>query len=385
MVPTRIIHHAKDIDWALNKSQILISPKTPPHIIKTIEQIPFESFEPYLWVLTSGTSSSDVYKLIGHTQQSVEASAKSVNKHLESSQNDIWLNVLPSYHVGGLTIFERAKLSGAKVIDKSQDKWSAQNYYQNITDHKVTLSSLVPTQLIDLIEFGKEAPHHLRALVIGGGALSDFDYQRARKLNWPVLPSFGMTETCSQIATASLSSLKYAAYPSLDILEHAECRLDKDNFLEIKAASLFKCQIKITPQEVLLLDPEFDWFKTEDYAEVSAGTLKPKGRGFLVKKVNGHLVNLQALSEVWNKLNRDHNSVLIFNLHPRSENQVDLVVEDLKGVEPLVDVFNSQVKPQEKIRNIYCIEKIPKTDLNKVKYQELLKKLSKDYIKKGTQ
>ena len=36
----------------------------------------------------------------------------------------------------------------------------------------------------------------------GGGAVSDELYRDARALGWRVLPSYGMTECCSQVATA---------------------------------------------------------------------------------------------------------------------------------------------------------------------------------------
>ena len=40
----------------------------------------------------------------------------------------------------------------------------------------------------------------------GGGALDPSLYKQARDLGWPLLPSYGLTECGSQVATASLSS-----------------------------------------------------------------------------------------------------------------------------------------------------------------------------------
>ena len=64
-------------------------------------------------------------------------------------------------------------------------------------------SSLVPAQVLDLVRAGLRPPPVLRAIVVGGGAISAELYRDARALGWPVLPSYGMTECCSQIATAT--------------------------------------------------------------------------------------------------------------------------------------------------------------------------------------
>ena len=373
MVSTRLIHHANEIDFSKESSYVLLSKNTNENLLNTIKQIPFPDMGSFVWVLTSGTSSKKLSKLIGLSKDAIFASAKSVNKHLRATDSDVWLNVLPTHHVGGLSIYIRAMLTKVSVVDISTDKWSVDNFVDNVIKNQITLSALVPTQLIDLVNAKIKAPASLRAIVIGGGALSEAIYKQARSLGWPVLPSFGMTETCSQIATASLESLSNHSYPELEILEHAECRLSKDEFLEVKCSSLFKCQIHITPEDVLLLEPEFDWYKTQDYADLKDGHLKPKGRGLFVKKVSGGLVNLTALEEVFSEIKpQDLDSVLVFNNNPRKENQVDLVVTDLKGVDNSIEKFNSRVKPYEQIENVYCVKEIPKTDLGKVKYTELL-------------
>ena len=142
------------------------------------------------------------------------ASAAAVNRRLEAVEGDVWFRVLPAFHVGGLGIHARAFLSGARVEVGSWDpgRFAASD--------AMTLASLVPAQVSDLVERRLPPPRHLRAVVVGGGALSDELYRAARDLGWPVLPSYGMTECCSQIATAS------RAGPELVLLDHLEARSD---------------------------------------------------------------------------------------------------------------------------------------------------------------
>ena len=66
---------------------------------------------------------------------------------------------------------------------------------------RVTLVSLVPTMLTRLLDAGLREPPSLRRCLLGGGPMAPALLARARDAGVPVSPSFGMTETGSQIAT----------------------------------------------------------------------------------------------------------------------------------------------------------------------------------------
>src|SRR5205807_587340 len=64
-------------------------------------------------------------------------------------------------------------------------------------DEQITLVSLVPTQLRRLLDAGlREAPA-LRAILVGGGPVP----ADLLSTDLPVIPTYGMTETCSQVWT----------------------------------------------------------------------------------------------------------------------------------------------------------------------------------------
>src|ERR1019366_9138704 len=73
-----------------------------------------------------------------------------------------------------------------------------------LMDHgeRVTLVSLVPTMLGRLLEAGLREPPTLRWALLGGGPIAPALLERAHAAGVPVAPSYGMTEACSQIATA---------------------------------------------------------------------------------------------------------------------------------------------------------------------------------------
>jgi O-succinylbenzoic acid--CoA ligase len=67
----------------------------------------------------------------------------------------------------------------------------------------VTLASLVPTMLARLREAGLRQAPGLRAIALGGGPIPVGLLDWARDAGIPVVPVYGMTETCSQVVAGS--------------------------------------------------------------------------------------------------------------------------------------------------------------------------------------
>jgi O-succinylbenzoic acid--CoA ligase len=65
----------------------------------------------------------------------------------------------------------------------------------------VTLVSLVPTMLYRLIDSREAPPPHLRMALIGGAAATPELVQAAQRAGFPVVTTYGLTETASQVAT----------------------------------------------------------------------------------------------------------------------------------------------------------------------------------------
>src|SRR5688572_32857682 len=90
----------------------------------------------HVWLATSGTSGA--LKLTALSKKALLASAASVNRYLQSDSRDVWCCVLPTFHVGGLGIYARALLSGARVVSET---WDPARFAAN---REITLASLVP-------------------------------------------------------------------------------------------------------------------------------------------------------------------------------------------------------------------------------------------------
>jgi o-succinylbenzoate---CoA ligase len=118
-----------------------------------------------------------------------------------------WLCPMPLAHVGGLSIQLRSAIYGTTVA--LHDRFETRRALTALRNPKerVTLVSLVPTMLARLLDAGLREPPTLRWVLLGGGPIAPALLARAEAAGVPVSPSFGMTETCSQVATDGFALL----------------------------------------------------------------------------------------------------------------------------------------------------------------------------------
>ena len=244
-------------------------------------------------VLFGTSGSSGVVKWVVHTRATLQASAQAVNAQLAVTAADVLGLLLPVYHVGGFGIVARAYVAGARCVWEV-DKWEVARAYAFLVEQEVTVTSLVPTQLYDLVTAGLAAPAASRAIVIGGGALPDDLGRAARALGWPVLASYGMSEAGSQIATERLSALErpYDAGRPLPLLPVWQADVE-DGRLRISGAALSK---GILFHEGARYVPHTHYL-TADRVDLQPEGVRFLGRGDRQVKVKGELVDLDALEQ----------------------------------------------------------------------------------------
>jgi len=163
------------------------------------------------------------------------ASAAACAALLGNGADDRWLACMPLFHVGGLSILLRSVLAGsAAVIHPSFD---AQAVSDAIDSQRITFVSLVPVMLQRLLVVRGEraAPPHLRCVLLGGAAVPRGLLERARRLAFPVAPSYGLTEACSQVATCPPGS-GAADPPGLLPLPGIELRIVDEGGCELSPA-----------------------------------------------------------------------------------------------------------------------------------------------------
>ena len=150
-------------------------------------------------MFTSGTTGTPkgVRLTVGNLVWSAVASAF----RLGVAPGDRWLCCLPMYHMGGLAPTLRCALYGTTLT--LQPGFDAGRTAEVIGEYDVTGVSLVPTQLRRLLDAGWEPPAGFESLLLGGAPAGQDLLDRAHARGIPVYPTYGTTETASQVATAT--------------------------------------------------------------------------------------------------------------------------------------------------------------------------------------
>jgi len=150
-------------------------------------------------LFTSGSTGDP--KAVRLSVRNLVASATASAFRLGVARGDRWLSPLPTYHMGGLAPAVRCALYGATVV--LQRAFDADATAAALDEHGATGVSLVPTALSRLLDAGWEPGEALRFVLLGGAAADADLLARCERAGVPVHPSWGMTETASQIATAT--------------------------------------------------------------------------------------------------------------------------------------------------------------------------------------
>ncbi|WP_312854289.1 AMP-binding protein [Natronococcus sp. JC468] len=152
-----------------------------------------------LIMFTSGTSGDP--KGVRLTVGNLLASATASAFRLGVTREDRWLCCLPMYHMGGLAPVVRSVLYGTPVV--VQRSFEPRATADALESFAITGVSLVPTMCKRLLEDGWRPADSLRFVLLGGAPASSDLLERCREADVPVHPTYGMTETASQIATAT--------------------------------------------------------------------------------------------------------------------------------------------------------------------------------------
>ncbi|MDJ0665462.1 MAG: AMP-binding protein [Acidimicrobiia bacterium] len=148
-------------------------------------------------VLTSGSSGEP--RPVRLTHHNVAAAIAASALRLGNTGRDRWLLVLPLFHIGGLSILWRSAAAGGTVV--VHRRFQADRVATAFRDGMVTMASLVPTMLYRLLEIDPGPYEGLRAVLLGGAAANRELVERGLAAGLPILQTYGMTETCSQVAT----------------------------------------------------------------------------------------------------------------------------------------------------------------------------------------
>ncbi len=325
---------------------------------------------------TSGTSGSP--KWIALSKHALLASAVAVNKHLDVRSSSRWGLALPAHHVGGFGVAARAFSAGCPMHVFGQ-RWEPLDFAGWLADRGITHTTLVPTQVHDLVAADLRAPAKLSAIVVGGGQLDMDTGRAARSLGWPVLASYGMTEAASQIATQGLELLDspYQTSP-IPLLPIWQAETSAGQLLRITGPALFSGMAVRSGDSWVFHPREQDWYQTQDRVHLTDRLLTPLGRADTLIKILGELVDPE-------KIERELLSLSDGMLAPGS--YVVIAIPDARAEHALVPVFERAADTDVVIATLaahaalspgFCrlrppviLEKLPRSPLGKPRRAEI--------------
>ncbi|SIR83476.1 class I adenylate-forming enzyme family protein [Natronorubrum thiooxidans] len=170
-----------------------------PDATPTVDPVSLERDDPLMIMFTSGTAGEP--KAVRLTVGNLVASATASAFRLGVDPGDRWLCCLPMYHMGGLAPVLRSALYGTTVV--VQRSFDRHGTARILEEYDITGVSLVPTMCKRLLDAGWEPTDSLRFVLLGGAPASSDLLERCQAAGVPTHPTYGMTETASQIATAT--------------------------------------------------------------------------------------------------------------------------------------------------------------------------------------
>jgi o-succinylbenzoate---CoA ligase len=173
----------------------------------------------YIMIPTGGTSGQIKFAI--HTVETLTNSVLGFKQYFHLDKINSFC-VLPLYHVSGLMQFIRSFITKGNLIitDYKLLKLSQKDDI-NVQDYFI---SLVPTQLEKIIT-NPDLSHWLsqfKTVLLGGAKPRHELLEKARSHHIPLAPTYGMTETASQIVTLKTQDFFNSYSSSGQILPHGQ-------------------------------------------------------------------------------------------------------------------------------------------------------------------
>lgn len=231
------------------------------------------------YFFTSGTTTGNP-KIVPLKRRQILFAAKASAENFKPRKNHFWLLCLPLNHIGGISIILRSLLYGSAIF--RMKSFHAKMITTFLTENKLfQVASLVPTMLKRLINRSGFFVHqNFKAILLGGGPIDTDLIKKCRDRGIPLVPSYGMTETCAQIAANPIlkPSGTYGPLKSVGTIfepNNIEIRDENNEAVSInttgeiwlKGPQIFDGYLDMKNNDFF---DEDGWFKTGDFGYLNA-------------------------------------------------------------------------------------------------------------------
>lgn len=226
-------------------------------------------------LLTSGTSGTP--KGVFLSRRAFVAAGAASAANLGWYPEDRWLLSMPLAHVGGLSVIVRSLIARRAIV---LVPWTgdAEALLQAIERCRVTIVSFVPTLVRKMLDARPDPvfASSVRVILVGGDAASASLLDECRRRKVPALTTYGMTETCAQIATQRPSEVPSPAAGVGRALPGLELRIEAGE-IHVRGPTLMSGYVP--PDRWPSPFTADGWLPTGDLGELDAeGRLHVRGR-----------------------------------------------------------------------------------------------------------
>jgi O-succinylbenzoic acid--CoA ligase len=339
---------------------------------------------------TSGSTGTP--KLVPLKRKQILFAAKASEENFRPDSNRYWLLCLPLNHVGGISIIIRSILYHSAIY--RMDRFDEHQVATFMDENKLfQVASLVPTMLHCLLENPQFKTHkEFKTILLGGGPISQALLKKANIRGVPVVSSYGMTETCAQIAANPLTkpSGLYIPVKSVGTVfspNQAEIRSDSGNTLSannsgtiwLKGPQVFEGYTDKADN-----NGKFDkegWFNTGDYGHMNAtGQLFIETRRTDLIISGGENINPREVESALEEITNVGQAAVIGAPDEKWGQRVVAFIEPTTGEKPNAEKILEEVKrklPGFKVpKEIILSDALPRTESGKIKKSVLLKMIT---------
>lgn len=302
--------------------------------------------------------------------------------------NRYWLLCLPLNHIGGISIILRSLLYGSAIF--RMDQFNERQIRNFLSENRLfQIASLVPTMLLRLLDDPLFQLHlDFKAVLLGGGPVTPHLIERSLERGIPIVSSYGMTETCAQIAANPMLQPRGIYYPKKSVGTAFEPNIvqirDPESGVPLPYNEIGEIWLK-GPQVIdeyltpALNARSFDhdgWFKTGDM-----GHLNRREQLFIKNRrsdrivTGGENVDPVEVETVLDRLPEIRRSAVLGIEDAEWGQKVVAYIETASGNNIDTEKISTHLKKElsgYKIpKEIYVIDKIPVSSLGKIQRDRL--------------
>jgi O-succinylbenzoic acid--CoA ligase len=317
-------------------------PRPPPTIGGALES--------EIVVYTSGAAGGR--KGVRLTAANWQASTRATNQHIDLTESDRWLLVLPLHHVGGLSVLYRCIAAGASII--LHPSFDPARVASDLAG-RATIASLVPVMLERVLDSHAGPYPSTRWLLVGGGPAAPQLFEKARAAGLAAVPSYGMTETAAQIACGRPGDDRL--FP----LSGVELRIALEGAIEVRGEMVAAGYLG-GPEL-----PPGGFFTTGDRGTLEEdGELRVLGRLDRVIVSGGESVDPEEVEAVLSTI-PDIGEVAVIGLPDRSWGAVvGMAFTGPTGVSEVEEIARDLLPAGHRPRRFLRVDRLPRNEMGKV-------------------